>query len=150
MGNRTVSSFLFLTAMTVAIFMPQAFATEKANVARAQFTTEVMEREPADRVLVLNNEKRKILFFTELKHLQGRKIIHRWEYKGNVVSSVPFEVKGPRWRVYSARDLQPDQLGIWTVVVTDEEGWPLKAAIFEYVDKTAGASEIVLPPIGAK
>ena len=139
-----------MTIVSAVTLFPQADAAAEQNVARAQFTTEVVDREPTDRVLVLNNEISKVLFFTELRHFEGKKIIHRWEYNGSVVSSIPFEVKGPRWRVYSSRDLLPDQLGKWMVVVTDAEGWPLKASIFEYVDKTKGESDIVLPPITAE
>ncbi len=121
------------------------------RVARAMFTTEVVDREPVNRVLALANDVRRIYFFTELRGMQGQTVYHRWEYNGEVVATVKFEVKGPRWRVYSARDLDPLALGRWTVVVTDEKGWPLKAAIFEYVDpaRQQGRHEVILPPEAA-
>lgn len=113
---------------------PQSAAPSKGNVARAQFTTEVVDREPADRILKLGNDIDTVYFFTDLRHFEGQTVTHRWEYRGEIVFSVDFEVKGPRWRVYSRKVLAPSLLGKWTVVVTDERGWPLKAVIFEYVD----------------
>lgn len=125
-----------------------AHAATEGRVARALFTTDVVNREPVDRVLVLSNAKDQIYFFTDLRHMQGKTIIHRWIYKGKVVASVPFKVKGPRWRVYSSKQLDPDELGKWTVIVTDSNGWPLKAGIFRYV--AAGGSgkntPVILPP----
>ena len=121
------------------------------RVVRAMFTTEVVDREPVNRVLALANDVRRIYFFTELRGMQGQTVYHRWEYNGEVVATMKFEVKGPRWRVFSVRDLDPLALGRWTVVVTDEKGWPLKAAIFEYVDpaRQQGRHEVILPPEAA-
>jgi len=120
----------------------------KGRVARAFFTTDVIDREPVDRVLVLSNVKDQIYFFTDLRHMQGQTIIHRWMYKGKVVANVPFHVKGPRWRVYSSKQLDPSELGKWTVIVTDSHGWPLKAGIFRYVAAggTGDNAPVILPP----
>jgi len=120
----------------------------KGRVARAFFTTDVIDREPVNRVLVLSNVKDQIFFFTDLRHMQGQTIIHRWMYKGKVVASVPFHVKGPRWRVYSSKQLDRSDLGKWTVVVTDSHGWPLKAGIFRYVAAGGSGADapVILPP----
>ncbi|UCE90535.1 MAG: DUF2914 domain-containing protein [Pseudomonadota bacterium] len=124
-------------------------ASSKGYVARAQFTTEIIDREPADQILTLGSDVDTVYFFTDLRHLDGHAVTHRWEYRGEVVSSVDFEVKGPRWRVYSKKTLAPTLLGKWTVVVTDERGWPLKVVIFEYVDagEVKGAPAILPPGI---
>jgi hypothetical protein len=103
-----------------------------AFVARAQFTTAVVNREPVDQVVRLDEQANRIFFFTDLRNLQGRTITHRWEFEGEVHSEVDFEVDGPRWRVYSAKSLNPGELGKWTVFVIDESGWPLHATIFEH------------------
>lgn len=124
-----------------------AVGAEAGNVARAMFTTDVVEREPVDRVLVLSNKRHRIYFFTDLRHFEGQTIIHRWVHDGKVVAAVPFEVKGPRWRVYSAEDLNSDALGKWMVIVTDSRGWPLKAAIFRYVAADGdGDNSVIVPP----
>ncbi|MES9972092.1 MAG: DUF2914 domain-containing protein [Candidatus Thiodiazotropha sp.] len=106
-----------------------------AYVARAQFTTAVVDREPVDQVIKLDTRTNRVFFFTDLRHLQGRTVTHRWELDGRIESVVDFKVGGPRWRVYSAKSLKPDETGKWTVFVIDESGWPLHATIFEYGDR---------------
>jgi hypothetical protein len=106
------------------------------SVARAAFTTAIVDREPADQVVTLDNSVTKVFFFTDLRHLEGRTVTHRWEYNGQVVSEVPFEVGGPRWRVNSFKELDPTMLGKWTVLVVDQSGWPLYAADFLYRQKS--------------
>ena len=104
-----------------------------ASVARAQFTTDIENREPVDRVVTLDNSSSSIYFFSELRGLEGRTVTHRWEYGGRVISEIPFEVGGSRWRVYSKKSLGSEMLGKWTVIIVDQSGWPLHASIFEYI-----------------
>ena len=68
-------------------------------VSRALFTSGIVDREPVDHLLVVDGGIEEVYFFTELKFLEGRTIVHRWEYNGRVVAEVPFKVGGPRWRV---------------------------------------------------
>jgi hypothetical protein len=103
-----------------------------AYVARAQFTTAVVDREPVDQVMELDAQADRIYFFTDLRNLQGRTITHRWEFEGKILSEVHFKVGGPRWRVYSAKSLNLGETGKWTVFVLDESGWPLHATIFKH------------------
>lgn len=117
----------------------------QGQVARAIFTTNINNREPVDQVLILENKYKQIYFFTDLRHFEGQDITHRWEYNGHVVSQKVFSVKGPRWRVYSSVELGADMLGRWTAIVTDKNGCPIKAAVFEYVatDPNGGGSAII-------
>lgn len=119
---------------------------EKAHVARALFTTAVVDREPVDEVLVLDTRDGQVLFFTDLRHLQGRTVTHRWKHEGKVVAEVPFRVGGPRWRVYSRKTLGPGAIGRWTVVVVDKATeWPLAAAVLEYREPAEdGSSRVIL------
>lgn len=103
------------------------------KVARAQFATAISNREPVDDVVLLASPVNKVYFFTDLRHLQERTVTHRWKFNGRVVSIVPFDVKGPRWRVFSKVEIEPDQLGEWSVTVVDESGWPLHTELFHYV-----------------
>ena len=124
--------------IVVAGLSMQVFAEESASpnpawrVMRAQFTTAIDNREPFDQLVVLSPPQVEVFFFTELGNLEGRTVTHRWEYQGQVVSRVPFEVKGPRWRVNSKYILEPDQFGEWSVTVIDESGWPLYTELFRY------------------
>ena len=108
-------------------------AIPQGQVSRAIFTTQVQDREPVDQVLILESKYDKVYFFTDLRHFEGQEIIHRWEHNGHVIAEKEFAVKGPRWRVYSTQQLDASMLGRWTVVVTDKNGCPLKAAVFDYV-----------------
>jgi len=105
------------------------------DVVRAFFTTEIKNNEPQNEVLILENNKRDIYFFTELRNMQGRTVIHRWEYNGKTVKQKKIKVSKKRFRVSSRHKLSVKQTGKWTVIVTDDNGWPLKAAIFMYVEK---------------
>jgi hypothetical protein len=116
----------------------QALAEDAASpdptwrVVRAQFTTSIVDREPVDQVVVLSPPSDEVFFFSQIGNMQGRTVTHRWEFQGQVVSRVPFEVKGPRWRVYSKYRLEPDQFGEWSVTVIDQSGWPLYTELFRY------------------
>ncbi len=103
------------------------------NVARAQFATAISNREPVDDIVLLARPASEVYFFTDLRHLEERTVTHRWEFNGKLVSIVHFNVKGPRWRVYSRVDVEPHQLGEWSVTVIDESGWPLHTELFRYV-----------------
>lgn len=105
----------------------------EGSVSRAVFTSGIVNREPVDQLVVVDSAIDEVYFFTELKFLTGRTVVHRWEYNGSVVAEVPFNVGGPRWRVYSKKSLLPHQAGQWTVVVVDQQsGWPLLAELFMY------------------
>ncbi|MCU7815594.1 MAG: DUF2914 domain-containing protein [Candidatus Thiodiazotropha sp. (ex Lucinoma kastoroae)] len=102
-----------------------------AYVARALFTNDIVNKEPIDQVVKLHDQATRIIFFTDLRNLQGRTVTHRWEFEGEIVSEVDIEVGGPRWRAYSVKSLNPGTSGKWIVFVIDESGWPLHASIFQ-------------------
>ncbi len=125
-------------------FASQAvFATQAPNVARAIFTTEIVEREPIDQILMLSNKTLDVFFFTDLRHFEGRTVIHKWVYNDKVESVIRFKVKGPRWRVFSRKALKPEQLGKWSVFVQDEGGLSMKASVFRLVDNPE--QQVILP-----
>ena len=136
--DRMRQNLWFWLSLCLILFWTQvALAQEsplgKGKVSRSTFTSAVVDREPVDEVVVLNDGRTEIYFFTELKFLQGRTIIHRWEFNGQLQAEVAFKVGGPRWRVYSKKTLMPHQTGNWTVVVRDQEtGWPLEARMFRF------------------
>lgn len=128
-----------MLAMCLLVYGPvgtQAAGSEcplkRGSVSRDMFTTRVENREPVDQVLILEDKYKQVFFFSELRNLEGHKIIHRWEHNGKVYSQKAFEVKGPRWRVFSSLRLNDKMLGRWTVIVMTEDGCPLKAAVFQY------------------
>ena len=104
------------------------------SVARAQFTMDVVDREPTDEVTRLTNDQQKVFFFTELQQFQGQELVHRWELGDEVKAEVPFAVNGPRWRVFSSKALEPSWLGTWTVSVIDADGNVVEKQSFDYVE----------------
>lgn len=120
------------------------------SVPRGVFTTEVIEREPTDRVDTLANDTTRIYYFTELHDLDGRAVTHRWEQAGEVRAEVEFQVGGDRWRVYSSKNLDPAWLGEWTVSVMDETGNVLRQDRFVYVAAEESAADDSTGAAGAE
>lgn len=114
------------------------------RVARSVFTTAVAEREPTDELTTLTNDVQRVLFFTDLQGLQGRTVVHRWLYRGEVQAEVPFEVGGPRWRVHSSKGLDPAWLGEWTVSVV-ADGEVLVSEGFTYTDTVPADAPVAKP-----
>lgn len=126
----------------------------QGRVERASFTSEIVAREPQDTITSLSNESTQIIFFTELHAAQGQTVFHVWERDGTEMARVAFDVGGPRWRVYSTKNLEPSWLGKWTVRVEDAAGRELHSDGFSYVstatptgaDQTSDAAQ-ELPPV---
>jgi hypothetical protein len=123
---------LALLAISPVLAEPVVSPVPDGRVIRAQFTTAVVDREPVDEILLLQESLGQVYFFTELRNLQGRTITHRWAFEGQVVSRKSFDIGGPRWRVFSSKTLPPQQYGEWSVTVVDQSGWPLYTGIFRY------------------
>lgn len=109
-------------------------ASAAGEVARAQFSTAIENREPVDEVAELSNAHNKVYFFTDLRNLDGQTVSHQWEYEGEIMADVSFDVAGPRWRVWSSKQLLPGWTGDWTVAVVDESGTTLARESFRYVE----------------
>ena len=100
--------------------------------ALGQFTTAVEDREPIDQVTFVGTEVNKIFFFSDLRGLAGESVTHRWIFRSEVMAEVVFEVRGPRWRVWSSKDLLEDWIGDWTVEIVRSDGEVIAAETFTY------------------
>lgn len=120
----------------------------KVYVARAMFTTGIIEREPIDQALILDSRTRQLYFFSDIRHMEGKTVIHLWKYNGKLISQKEFSVNGPRWRIYSQKDIPAKMTGTWTVTITDGQGWPMKVVKFEYIAEGQGQTLVV--PISAE
>jgi hypothetical protein len=107
-------------------------AATAGEVARAQFTTGIVDREPSDAVTELGTDHTQIYFFTELTGFSGETVTHRWEHAGQPMADVSFDVRGPRWRVWSSKQLQSNWTGEWKVTVLDGAGNVLTEKTFNY------------------
>ena len=112
--------------------------SDSGSVARAAFTSQIVDREPVDSLTELGNDSDRIYFFTDLRGLAGQIVTHKWEHDGQVMAEIKFKVgNGPRWRVYSSKNLLPIWTGQWTVSVIDENGSSLNVSTFNYVPASA-------------
>jgi hypothetical protein len=113
-------------------------AVSSPNIARAQFTTGIDEREPVDRIgpIVSTNGQavKTLYYFTEIVNMSGATVIHRWEHEGEVIAEVSFEIGSDSWRTWSSKDLTRASEGEWRVTVIDADGHVLKTASFVYTD----------------
>lgn len=109
--------------------------SESAAVSRGTFTRGVdrKRREPVDSICSLDRGERRIYYFSDLRNQFGKRIHHLWEYNGKSMAKVALgRVKGPRWRVWSSKNLIPGWSGRWTVKVVDDQGNVLHQESFEY------------------
>jgi len=121
-------------------------ASAAGEVARAQFTTGISDREPMDAITELGTDHTQVYFFTELTGFSGETITHRWEHGGETIAEVSFDVRGPRWRVWSSKQLQPDWTGEWKVSVVDGAGNVLVEKTFNYGAAAEPAMEPAMEP----
>jgi len=92
------------------------------SIRRAIFTTAIEEREPVDEIIALTSSTESIFFFTEILGMKGETVIHRWLLGDQQIADVSFDVKGPRWRVYSSKKLGDAWVGALKVQVIDSTG----------------------------
>ncbi len=105
------------------------------EVARALFTTDIVNLEPVDTVSTLTNDKTRVSYFTVIEDMAGQTVVHRWEYKDKVLLEMPFEVGSSHWRIYSTKTLDPSWLGEWKASVVDAAGGSLSVNTFTYMQK---------------
>ncbi len=114
------------------------------SVTRSIFTTEVAEHEPIDKIEKLNLNHNSVFYFTELHDMSGQTAIHRWEFNGNVMAETKFNVAGPRWRVWSSKNLLPSWTGEWKVSVLNGVGDVISEDVFSYMDEVSAATNTQL------
>lgn len=94
----------------------------RGSVVRSSFTTNVQDREPVDKLNSATLEQERVFYFTELRDMSGQTATHRWEKDGEVQAEVKFDVRGPRWRVWSSKSFMPTSTGEWKVSVLNGAG----------------------------
>ena len=105
------------------------------NISKAVFALDIKDRAPINIIEELDNSLGKIYFFTNIRNLQGQRVTHRWIYKNKVMADVVFDVGGPRWRVWSSKNLWPTWIGVWSVEVLSADGEALYQKEFNYINK---------------
>ena len=113
------------------------------SVVRSAITSSVENREPTDNLEKASTEQNQLYFFTELRDMSGQTAKHRWEHDGKVMAEVEFNVKGPRWRVWSSKSFVPGWTGDWKVSVINGAGDVISEKNFTY--ETAAAEQAAEP-----
>ena len=113
--------------------MKEQSGFSRGSVVRSAFTTEIAEREPVQNLKTLSTDQDKVMFFTELRDMSGQTAVHRWEHDGKVVAEIKFTVKGPRWRVWSSKNLTAENTGDWKVSVLNGAGEVISEKNLSYV-----------------
>lgn len=108
----------------------------RGTVARSVFTTLIDNREPVDKVQQVPEQKNDITYFTELRDMAGQTAKHRWEFKGKIIAEVKFNVRGPRWRVWSKKSFAPGWSGDWKVSVVNGVGEVISEEVIAYAEPT--------------
>jgi len=122
-------SSLFLSTFAFAHQWPQQ------NISEAEFAKKIIDRVPINIVREFDNSLGKIYFFTNIRNLQDTSITHRWIYNNKVMADVVFDIKGPRWRVWSSKNLWHTWTGKWIVEVLTSENEVLYKKEFNYKNK---------------
>jgi hypothetical protein len=133
---RMISWVLSLGLLTAAVpvLAEEAAAPAAAQweVARAIVTSGISEREPVDEMSQVSGDAAQVNFFTELRGMQGQRVVHRWVHNDTVMAEVGFDVNGPRWRVWSSKKMVSEWKGAWQVSVVDGNGEVLVTREFKY------------------
>ena len=134
-----VSISLYLTVGTI-----QADSFD-SQVSRAFFTTKLKNNVPVNEVLVLENDKRKVFFYSEVENMRDKMVIHRWEHQGEKIYEKKFKVSKVSEGLISSYKLSSARTGEWMVIISDENGMPIKAVMFKYVKKGSFAGKGIIP-----
>ncbi len=127
---------IMLILMGLVPFTLQA----ETGVSRAQFTTAIENKEPVSKLGEVSTDVTRVYYFTELRGLSGHTITHRWEYQGQVMADITFNIEANRWRTWSSKNMLASWTGTWQVSVLDEGGNILEQSQFEYHQPVAEVS----------
>lgn len=111
MRIKKISKLLLVLALSC--FTLTSFAGE---VFRAQFTTQISDREPVDNISKLDTSFTRANFFTDVRDCVGCTVEHKWFHNSELVFSKKTKVKYARFRWWTNVKMQ-DRTGKWTVMV---------------------------------
>jgi hypothetical protein len=112
--------------------VPEQAGFSRGSVVRSVFTTGIQDREPVDQLSDTQGKTGNLFYFSELRDMSGQTAMHRWEHEGKVVTEVSFDVRGPRWRVWSSKTYSPGWDGEWKVSVVNGAGEVISEEMVTY------------------
>jgi len=107
------------TLIKILLLVAFTFGTAQAadKVFRAQFTTQISNREPVDNLKRLDSGFTSVYFFTEIINCVDCKLKHVWYLDGKKIYTYKSKVTYPRFRTWSKKTLTTNMLGNWKVKV---------------------------------
>lgn len=120
---------VMLISAATLLAVPLVHAQE---VARTIITTNVVDREPVNDLQTIPSSTDTVIFFTDLRDMQGQTVTHRWMFGNEQMAEVNFDVRGPRWRVWSSKNMLPEWTGGWSVQVVNGVGEVVAEKSFTY------------------
>jgi hypothetical protein len=119
--SRLVDPAVSATAST----SPSVTVSESASdkLVRVQLAARMQGPEPGPPidlpVRLSQGQSRTIYFFTELRGLSGRSVLHRWERNGRIMHQRQLRPASQSWRAYSAMTITGDMRGSWRISAVD-------------------------------
>jgi hypothetical protein len=110
-----------LCLITIGLISFSSFA----RVERSQLSSGIEEREPVDdlgeKVTTQQGTVRKLYFFTHIKDMANKEIIHRWIYEGEEKAAIVLNIGSDDWRTYSSKNIPWQWQGQWEVQIWHED-----------------------------
>lgn len=131
---KNYKQLVWLFGLLLAALLNSTLAHAETGVYRSAFTTAIENKEPVSELDVISSDTPTVYFFTELRGLNGHTVTHRWDYSGETMAEVSFEIGGDRWRTWSSKSMLPAWSGVWEVSVLDEGGNIMMQKSFEFAD----------------
>jgi hypothetical protein len=92
------------------------------QVARAQLSSAISQREPVDKLSkVALSEIQQVYLFMELHEMQGQSIQVNWSHQGQLQASVDLDIGGPRWRTNASKRFTAQSRGEWQVTIVNQQ-----------------------------
>lgn len=121
---------------------PDREAASDIRVAEVAVCRKVVERNPVEPGGSFPSGVGRLFCFTDVRDAGPSELIyHRWYLGDELVSEVPMEVRGPRWRCWSEKTILPGWSGSARVEIVTEEGEVLAEESFVLAAASPSASE---------
>ena len=103
------------------------------KVVQAVACRSVENRAPVGESTTFTPDVGRIYLFTNthLSDAAETSIHHEWNYNGKEMAKVKLPIRGPRWRTYSSKAIDPSWKGDWNVKITTATGELIQTVSFK-------------------
>ena len=118
-----------LLLLAAVLLAAPALAADQPPASTAQVCTAVKDRAPEGVAEKFPATVGELYCFSQVTNMTG-KVLHVWFRADKEVFRIELPVKAARWRTWSAKKVEPSQIGAWRVEVQDAAGKVLATASF--------------------